>query len=1574
MRKEQIHKTGSLVGASDLTIIAPIKKGFIPALDAVTYKTRVKRVLKALHLGRTTAHEYDLARVLSDAVERVGRIHSIRIAVLEPEDKVLLAVTFDGAWESYIRVIWQNVSRSLDLIFCNTEDYDLGWTSSFETWCNWLRAHQAESPFFYSTPGLTFHDAQYLRSFERFHRRAGGTGKADVDLSEIKIYSAEASSDAMFDNGLDPTNAGYGDGSDVSFVYAKRQTFRQGVRSLVGLYRLAEWYLPDTDDGKVLKNAAVELLREFAPLADDKPGDEFGEAVDRARRRFKNAMDWFGEPAGDTREVPAPPTTLTVERKKEIQAGILHPIANANDGCLIFLTFASPQSIGNFLSNQKPNQAIENFPDGSIAVNLAISLQGMYLAGYSDDEISQLPEEFVQGMESRAGALGDVRHNHPRRWNRPALNWVEGVDAIDPPLHSPEPRINFKAVHAVIQFRLCNGTGNLTARRNLLLEKFKSMCKGQDGVTPLSIQWMSSLKNKSGKTREHFGFLDSASQPVYEESEKGDDFSNLVHAGEVLWGYPNAADKAKPNEGLSPMQKLLFNGSFLVIRKLRQDIGALDRSLDVAIQTAKKNSDLADKDLPELRRIYLAKMMGRWPDDGPKAGEPLADVTSTKLNDFNFAYDPRAETCPFHAHIRRANPRTVPEPNDARKPPPGERPPRIVRRGMSYGATYNPNQQDSLNQERGLVFMAYNASIGEQFEVIQRWLTGGNSSGSYSGQSDPFLGVSESGRHRYFEFQNDKEVVRMALDGSDSFGEEPVPIVRLEWGVYLFTPSIPSLAEIAKRALAAPTYVSKSWDTKRGEEEIRRLQDLEKSAGCAAAFTAWKAAIEDPMNSSEFVAASIWAAIREKHDGVLKTPFGVLVASKQLIDLMLRDETALTATGYLPRMRRSFGPLYLGLDGGLPDKQYETESAHVNAAIMELTSGAKFQAAVDQVCSLTKSVIQGLADASKAYAVEDEEPRWEVTIEAREIFDSVLASMCEEWFGLSEKGDHLQNNGVRWNWKPDVPGDPPCYPGHFMAPSRYVFQPHPGPEVERVGALHGEALSVAMTGYLNAFGKTLTAPIVRAILDSVPPTTDPTYAARTLVGVLMGFLPTTDGNLRRILNEWLNEGTLWTLRNSYQTSRPKYLGDFCLKLRQAMQLRAAPELLWRAAVKSHKIGAATSPHQVTVDPGDFVISSLISASHECLENNSPDLTYAFGGDRSNAADHPRHACPGYGPATAVIFGVFRGLVESGLPLQPGPAPLSLWMDGPSGFIPKDIFPTASASKFSQLETAAGGPLTPVMKFGDSWMTDFNRKPQIAKPGDPPPTDKVGPPVMLAASLRRLGLDADTQFSKHGWTLEKMAKGSLNVFSSAMVARIGKIDQPKAILISGGGNDLVQGYEVPVTTELYKLLKDNPKNLATAFDTDKRDAFVARMEGYFMAICAELVNKQNVKSVTIPILISAYGYPIVDGRFLMYLGQHGPWLEPVFDERKFQKPVDKLTSLRTTVLRSLIDSLNGVVAQVAAKFPNRVHHLDLRTQLEDQSDFKTDYTQYWDNELHATEKGFNILAQVVIEKLAKLGVK
>ncbi len=112
---------------------------------------------------------------------------------------------------------------------------------------------------------------------------------------------------------------------------------------------------------------------------------------------------------------------------------------------------------------------------------------------------------------------------------------------------------------------------------------------------------------------------------------------------------------------------------------------------------------------------------------------------------------------------------------------------------MSYGP---PFDEKNRNAERGLFFMAYNASIAEQFEVIQAWLSGGNSSdqNTYSALRDPFLGVPQDDDPHSFVFYDEngkKQVVELPPDK---------PIVKLEWGLYAFVPSIKAIDELKEIA------------------------------------------------------------------------------------------------------------------------------------------------------------------------------------------------------------------------------------------------------------------------------------------------------------------------------------------------------------------------------------------------------------------------------------------------------------------------------------------------------------------------------------------------------------------------------------------------------------------------------------------------------------------------------------------------------------------------------------------------------------------------------------------------------
>ncbi len=553
MRRDLTIKTGGLTGTSDFRVLAQIKKGLVPALDAVTYKTRVKRVLRTLHAGRTGGFEYELARVLSDAVERVGCIHSVGIAVLEPEDKVLLTVTFDGAWESYVRIIWQKVARLLDLIFCNTEGYVLGYENSYEKWGAWLKQAQSEAYFLYATPGLTVDDTRYLKMEERVCRREAGD-KAEMRVTQMKIPSTEQIAEqSIFQTdgllGVDPTNAGLSIPL-LKVETAVRPPLRHSVRSLVGLYRLADVYPPGTCDGLILRRAAEELLPEFMRMLGD--GNSYEDGIGRARRRFPEALSWLETPI-DINNIPDVRTELPLKlppvpplhNYDNVQGGILSAYPGVDHGCLLLLQFTSPAALAAFLKVLCVTSAADEVEPGQIATNVAFTMEGLRAAGLSDDEVREFPEEFVQGMQYRAGLLGDLRINHPRRWRLPASNWSLGEDAPDISEDDPAPRIDLSAVHAIVQVRV--RAVDPAKPRAQLMAAMQKLVDAHYGVTPLSLQWMQRYRNeKTDKFEEHFGFGDAGSDPVLTEEQAGTRFTNQVHLGELLCGYPNLSRQEKP--------------------------------------------------------------------------------------------------------------------------------------------------------------------------------------------------------------------------------------------------------------------------------------------------------------------------------------------------------------------------------------------------------------------------------------------------------------------------------------------------------------------------------------------------------------------------------------------------------------------------------------------------------------------------------------------------------------------------------------------------------------------------------------------------------------------------------------------------------------------------------------------------------------------------------------------------------------------------------------------------------------------------------------------------------------------
>lgn len=1561
MRHPVTVKDSNLTSASDLIVLAPIRDGFVPALDAVTYRSRVERVLTTLHTGRSLGHEFDLSRMLSDAVERVGRIHSVRIAVLEPAGDVphvMLAVTFDGSWESYVRTIWQKVGRLLDLIFCNTEDYTVAWTSSFEAWGAWLRHRQAKSAFLYSTPEFTHDDVQYLRIHERQSRHVPGS---DVQHNGLSVPTAEAIAYSWYASGTNPANLGL-DQPLKSLVESGPAVFRQGLRALAGLYRLADVYPPSTTDGKLLHAAAVELLPDFARMMPGAAG-YLARAWSRAQERFADPLNWLCDASQSLPARPAPPSLPALPdcgNRAELQAGLLEPFDGTDHGVLLLLAFEGPQALADFLTNLPATTAASQpqLLDGDVTLNLALTLDGLRLAGLTDEEVDQLPAEFAQGMARRAGLLGDLRGNHPQRWRLPVLNWAAGVNAGEVQDESTAARTPLSAVHALVQARLVSRleptspvVGDAQARQQILAVLTPLVTA--TGVRPLSLQWMARQRDAQDSTRvvDHFRFNDAKSDPVLTKAAAGRRYKNQVHAGELLIGGATASEPAPPPPGDDApwVVRLLHRGSFLVVRKLRQDAARLERVTQDAGALAGLTAD-----------EVAAKLVGRCRDGKTPITLPHGALND---NDFDYGGNDAGAQCPVHAHVRRANPRTVFLQTLASQLSDGARPPRLFRRGMSYGPRYQYDAADAATREasaaepRGLVFMAYNASIGEQFETVQHWLSSGNSAGGYSGQPDPLVGQPEPGLPRIYRFEHAGTTVRVELDGDRDALAEPRPLVRLEWGGYFLTPTLPALAQLATRAQERAARDRLPWSADKGRELIERLRAIQQDAGADAARDAWKEQLEDITAAQELRSADLWAAIRRDHGGLLQTPYGLLVASPALVQEVLDNRNGdLTSTAYLPRMRRSFGEIYLGMDNDPVTGRYALESAACNDAIMQRDRVLTRQQARDAVLAHIDRWVR----EARANAQEDEylrrnagrTPRdmlaWDLTIEIRELVEHLLGEFCESWFGMREDTGHFQRAGLRWTW---TAGEPPCYPGHFMAPSRYIFQPHPGPRVEEVGAEHGQAMLAAMQDFLRQHGAGIAAPIAKAVLSSPPSVHDLGLAARNLVGAMMGMVPTVDANLRRVMAIWLDDGVLWSLRSGGAGA-----GEIDRAFVRAMQERAAPDTLWRTAVRGFTLG--TGAHQVQVRSGEQVVAGLVSATNAHRETGQPDVTPAYGGDRTQAAGHPTHACPGYMPSMAMMLGFADALVQTAWHMRAGPGPGTLVIDGREAYEPPwpvDGQPLAKAAQPVALRTMTWGmpqfkfaPLAakvPLWAFGDSWLyRDIDVFPE------------------LVTELPQFGYQVTNAFAETGQRLQQMANTVADVAQE--LAQSGD-RAPRAILLGGGGNDIVHPLNKPGDSPLFRML--NPQAL------DPQQALVplavANFVGGDLARWYRVVLDELLDATAAPIFIHGYDYPTPDGRCsrVRVFGKPvgpclaGPWLQPVFVKRVMHN-----LPFNRDVMRLLIQELNAMIVGLTLEpaYAGRVHHLQLNGVLS---------TEHWDNELHPLQEGYRLLAQDIARQLGAAGV-
>jgi Dyp-type peroxidase family len=398
-------------------------------------------------------------------------------------------------------------------------------------------------------------------------------------------------------------------------------------------------------------------------------------------------------------------------------------------GAFLFFRIDRPRDFGRWLAAHLGSITTAvpwDHPPAS-TLNVALSFTGLDRMGVRFEVLASFPPDFREGMAARAGRLGDTGESDPGGWDK-----------------------RLTGLHGVL---------TCVAKQNAVRDDRREELKAEAREAGLTIVCEQDT-DVSEDQREHFGFVDGISQPAIDDpkagpKERGD---VPVKPGEFVLGYVDEGGLiARAPKAIGR------NGSYMVVRKLEQNVHGF--------------RDFLREEAGSDRMEWLAaKMVGRWPDGTPLVQSPHAPGSSTaerdrrQLNNFTYSGDSDGFRCPIGAHIRRANPRDSLDPDwqfTNRH--------RIIRRGMPYTA-------NDGTEERGLVFVCFQASIERQFEFVQsQWMGDGNAFG-LGADPDFIAGPSEG---------------KMTIQGNPPRFVPMHSFITTRGGEYFFAPGIAALQHLA---------------------------------------------------------------------------------------------------------------------------------------------------------------------------------------------------------------------------------------------------------------------------------------------------------------------------------------------------------------------------------------------------------------------------------------------------------------------------------------------------------------------------------------------------------------------------------------------------------------------------------------------------------------------------------------------------------------------------------------------------------------------------------------------------------
>jgi|GEM_PF-5152733 len=381
--------------------------------------------------------------------------------------------------------------------------------------------------------------------------------------------------------------------------------------------------------------------------------------------------------------------------RRNLQCNVLRAVDRPKS-TQIFLRFPSQVSFADWLATVKPSRADA---DDAVLYNVLFTVEGLKLLGLEPQTL-QMDLAFQRGARhpDTSTKLGeslttDTWQGHQQTWHAALLIWHDSD--LEP--HLPEG----------CQLAVEHGAGIK-----------------QDG---------SLIQSRGELSFGHFGVLDGISKLVYTEEDY-----------RALSDKPAAAWRWDPRQKLSTLlvpdpfaESSSAFGSYFVFRKYEQDLAEFNRRIDeieaeIERRRASSTHDGRGVLSPEQRGFkafegvgpgaLLKELIKQWIFGRTSTGESAFGPG----NNFTFDDDNAGLQCPFHAHMRKMNPRG--QTGDMAF----ERTKMFARRGTSYiKSTFREAPGESKSETakgaKGLLFWSAQASIADQFEfTMERWSNGKN--------------------------------------------------------------------------------------------------------------------------------------------------------------------------------------------------------------------------------------------------------------------------------------------------------------------------------------------------------------------------------------------------------------------------------------------------------------------------------------------------------------------------------------------------------------------------------------------------------------------------------------------------------------------------------------------------------------------------------------------------------------------------------------------------------------------------------------------------------------------------------